>query len=1006
MRLYDQLPTRYQEWVEDAWEICENAAEQTYCRQISWCALALAALRKASPDIGDAFSRHARDGIRLDDYREYLENSVQTQDYHATPFEGEDGEFDGDARAWISALTKASGNEAEAWLLLLRVSRPELLQDFGDFFDLPKLQQQLENLNVDVDALAETLFTGPAQELNRALLTREAAAVLEHAALKAAEGAMDFVLPVHLLAAILHAGNALTEKLIRRYLPPRTPFTGFRDYVDSYAPVRRESATALPLEQARFADYSLAKLRAALSCMTRRGDRQMTVLDLLAGLLSQEEAHGQTIQAFFENHQIDFPRLNNEVSRLALSPGDNTDDMPAMIPEALAGSDLSWLAAKDKLPERKGFEKLADSVLRVLFKSRRNSVLLLGQRGTGRTAFLEELAGTMNRQRMKDLPAKKLIRLDCSSISPHGKATFLNDALQFGYGKKDVVLCLDGLEHIFAGEGTETKSTLQFLEQFQFAVQKTTLQFLITITPGAYHTSFKQDFRLQKLFETFTMEEPGAELTREILLEKIPEWNRRFGMTITPGAVEKAIHLTEQYMLSEYFPQKAIEVIEEAADNRTLERGLGDDEIRIGADDVIAVVSGLTAIPEETLRGDTGDSNYEKPLGERVVGQPEAVGFSAGELSLIKSGMKDPEKPASVMLFAGMTGTGKTELAKTIARMYSATKRLVTFTMANFTEAHSISGLIGVPPGYVGAELGGPLINEINKDPYCVVLLDEIEKAHPEIWKPFLNLFDEGWIVDKINVRAYANRSIFILTSNVGAEEASALYAQGASYETIAKTVKAALYKYQHPETRMPVFTPEFLARIQKIVVFRPLNEDGLRRILDIQLAKKNEQFQKARNKTLDVKEAARSALTAECWQRYDESKGLEGGRVVLKVMVEYIDRLIQQCDPRDFQEATLLEIDGENVAELTLKLQQREMTGGEAMDNLHKLFQASRGDYEVKLEEIINTFNLQSSRYRDALDGKPPQISEADKKALLHHYHQLMQQKQDTVSSSGKNKQ
>src|SRR4029077_20166302 len=178
-------------------------------------------------------------------------------------------------------------------------------------------------------------------------------------------------------------------------------------------------------------------------------------------------------------------------------------------------------------------------------------------------------------------------------------------------------------------------------------------------------------------------------------------------------------------------------------------------------------------------RGIAERSDYEQGLREVIFGQDHAVRAVATELGLIKAGMTDPNKPASVMLLLGQTGTGKTEMAKALARFYSTSKRLKTYTLGNCVEPHSVSTIIGVPPGYVGTDQGGRLINELNADPYCVFLLDEADKAHPDVLQPFLNLFDEGWVCDQRGVKGYADKSIFILTTNVGQRMIADMVQQG-----------------------------------------------------------------------------------------------------------------------------------------------------------------------------------------------------------------------------------
>ena len=265
------------------------------------------------------------------------------------------------------------------------------------------------------------------------------------------------------------------------------------------------------------------------------------------------------------------------------------------------------------------------------------------------------------------------------------------------------------------------------------------------------------------------------------------------------------------------------------------------------------------------------------------------------ELRLIKAGLTVPGKPASVMLFAGLTGVGKTELAKTLAKFYSSSKLLQTYTMGNFTESHSISGIIGVPPGYVGHEQGGRIINDLNSDPYCVFLLDEAEKPHPDIWKPFLNLFDEGWIVDQRGTKAFADRAIFILTSNAGHEIISRMTEEGAEMDKIIEEVKKYLPTIRHERSPQSVFTPEFLARIGRTIIFKPLDQSAMEGLCRKMLRRMQKEWEEKREKTIVVPDNLIEYI-AEQSHLLDKKSGYkEGARIVRRMIRELIEDSIQQ---------------------------------------------------------------------------------------------------------------
>ncbi|MCB9296331.1 MAG: AAA family ATPase [Lewinellaceae bacterium] len=931
MSIYKELPETYQSWLESAWESAQDYATGTYLKELSWEILMKAALEAASPEVKKVFSRCANSGVTLDNFIQYLEDSVGTQDRVEEQGDLEDDHYlDGFSRQWLTALQSASGNEAEAWSIFLSLDVPEVIEEeVGAFFVISKLKKGFELLSQQTTAPAIALFSPDGTLLNE-YFSQASLSAMQNAAKLAAQNASDFITPIHVLSAILFAGDQAAERSIRKHLPPEIPFSNLQEYLQINIPKRHPEAKPLEVTAHKCSQFLLDKLADAAREMQKRGAERLSLLDLLLGLLlNDKKSHHGKIHKVFGAYKIDPVSLCRELDK---ANSEDFKEQPIFIPEVLMGRDLNWETGqglvREKVihegPEEEGtglskqspFKQAADKARMILFKKKRNSVIILAERGTGRTSLIEQLALEIARQPMEG-QHKKLLLFDCAKIAPSQKETFLKDILQFAYGKKDVVICLDGLETIFLGEESIDKRSASFLDQFQYNLQKNDLQFLITISPNVYQVSFGKDFRVKKLFEHQQLPEPDDETTKKIMKQLIPSWQENYGLAVSEEAINKACRLTGQYILSEYFPSKAIQVIEEAADSRSTQTAKEEENTVLNAEDVIQAVAKLTGVPAETLRGDTGEENFESQLKNSVIGQPEAVKVCANELGLIKAGMKNPEKPASVMLFLGMTGTGKTELAKAIANVYSSSKRLVTFTMGNFREPHSVSGLIGAPPGYVGYDEGGPLINEINKDPYCVVLLDEIEKAHPEVWKPFLNLFDEGWIVDQKNVKAYANRSIFILTSNKGAEEIYQIFSrlpagkklddEDKIYEKMQKLATKELNESIHPETHQPCFTPEFLARIQQKMVFRPLDSEALKAILSLFLNKKKKTYLELREKELQIAKEVELLLAMECNLRYKASGGKEGGRVVHKVISEYVDGTIQKCSMEEFRAADKL---------------------------------------------------------------------------------------------------
>ena len=330
-----------------------------------------------------------------------------------------------------------------------------------------------------------------------------------------------------------------------------------------------------------------------------------------------------------------------------------------------------------------------------------------------------------------------------------------------------------------------------------------------------------------------------------------------------------------------------------------------------------------SGVPEETLRGIAEKSDYRGSLSELIFGQEHAVAEVATELGLIKAGLTDPTKPASVMLFVGQTGTGKTEMAKALARFYSTSKRLRSYTLENFSEPHSVAGIIGVPPGYVGHDQGGRLVNDLNSDPYCVFLLDEADKAHPDVLQPFLNLFDEGWIRDQKGTVGYADKAIFILTTNVGQRLISDLATSGKDVAEITNRMKEALSQIRHSKANRPVFAPEFLARVKRIVVFMPLDKTAMVRIGEKLLIEAQRSWQEKRGKRLAVSAELIQRIADRSFELNEQSKGKEGGRIVRKLFSDVIEAPVQRRvseDPDAYRACDIVSVEyaGQSEAEST----------------------------------------------------------------------------------------
>lgn len=575
------------------------------------------------------------------------------------------------------------------------------------------------------------------------------------------------------------------------------------------------------------------------------------------------------------------------------------------LPARFRGEDLTELSRAGKLSpaildstadghpgETSILSRLLERMARTLYRKRGRHVLVTGQRGVGKTTLVWELARQAASLRIPFLKSKRFLWLDCENVSPEESRHLLSAVASFASEQTDLILCLDGLGSLLRSAGGVTNKPF-----FRSVLKQDGIQIIGVMSQWDFDELLSSDAEIAELCTRVDLPEPDETASFKIVQHAARQLEQTYGVAIEAKALKKAVVLSARFIWNQQLPTKAIRILERVCEDQDYERTqLGSIRNEIETADVIRVMADISHVPEEMLSGDPGETDYEQVLGSVIIGQDEAVRTVATELRLIKAGITDRGKPASVMLFCGLNGVGKTEMAKRLAEIYSASKRLQVYTMGNYVESHSISGIIGVPAGYVGHEQGGRLINDLNADPYGVFLLDEIEKSHPDVLKPFLNLFDEGWIVDQRGVKAYADRAIFILTSNAGYDAIAQMHQAKRPMDEIVEHAKSTLARVRNDRSGQPVLSQAFLARIKRIVVFNPLDDLAMHGITRLLVQQVQRDWSTHRDKTLTVSDEFISKIARQALRLNEKSGGREGGRGVRRLIADLVEDPVQRA--------------------------------------------------------------------------------------------------------------
>jgi ATP-dependent Clp protease ATP-binding subunit ClpC len=607
--------------------------------------------------------------------------------------------------------------------------------------------------------------------------------------------------------------------------------------------------------------------------------------------------------------------------------------------------DLTQLAHEGKLDPVIGRDAEILRVIQVLSRRTKNNPVLIGEAGVGKTAIAEGLARKIAEDDVPEiLSGKRVVQLDLGAMvaGTRFRGEFeerLKGAMEeIQRAEGDIILFIDELHSVVGAGGA--MGALDASSMMKPALARGELRCIGATTPDEYRRYIEKDSALERRFAPIWVEEPSVEETIEMLKGLRDRYEAHHNVSFTEEALEAAAHLSNRYVTDRHLPDKAVDLIDEAASklrvaiysmppdlkemkarlqkliteeeaawqNRDYERAAeykaerlameaefakerdawrqetGLDEI-VDDEDIAEVVASWTGIPVTNLMQTEAERllDMEEHLHKRIVGQDEAINAIADAIRRARSGLKDPRRPIGSFIFLGSSGVGKTELAKALAEfMFDDQDAMVRIDMSEYREQHTVSRLFGAPPGYVGYEEGGQLTEAVRRRPYQIVLFDEIEKAHPDVWNALLQILEDGRLTDGQGRIVDFRNTVLIMTSNIGTKYAK----QGGTLGFLRSDSaddNAREAKKEIEEGLKRTFRPEFLNRIDEIIIFHTLTLEHVEQIVDLQMEEIRERLQE-RGVTIELTEAAQKWLAEE---GYDPAFGARPLRRTLQRYVE-----------------------------------------------------------------------------------------------------------------------
>src|SRR5246500_4010128 len=763
--------------------------------------------------------------------------------------------------------------------------------------------------------------------------TEKARRVIFFARYEASQYGSPYIETEHLLLGLLREDKALANRFLRTH----GSIESIRKEIESRITIRERISTSVevPLSQEckRILNYAAEEAE-------RLGHKHVGTEHLLLGILREEKCFGAEILA---ERGLRLSSLREELAR---SAGEKVQVNRPKETSLLAefSRDLTQAALEGQLDPLVGREKEVERVIQILCRRTKNNPVLIGEPGVGKTAIVEGLAQCIADGDVPPFLAdKRILSLDLSLIVAGTKyrgqfEERLKTIMKELMDNQNAIIFIDEL-HTLVGAGS-AEGSLDAANILKPALSRGEIQCIGATTPSEFRKSIEKDRSLERRFQAVKVPPPNEADAIKILFGIKDRYEKFHAVAYTDDAIEAAVFTSNRYIPDRFLPDKAIDLIDEAGARvklrqTTLPSDLADiqkrikfivhrmenaianhefekarfysdeerkerenmrqlrekynlDESSAGVvtkDDIEDVVARWTGVPMTSIKEEEIAKllRIEIELHKRIISQEKAISALARAIRRSRAGLKSSARPAGSFLFLGPTGVGKTEVARALASfLFGSEKSLVRFDMSEFMEKHSVSKLIGSPPGYVGYEEGGQLTERVKRNPYSVILRDEIEKAHPDVYNILLQVFEDGHLTDGLGNTIDFKNTIIIMTSNIGARFLSkhtSLGFQGPSEEATAQKMEDAVMQ----EVKR-LFNPEFINRLDEIIIFNSLTNEDLSRIVDMMIAQLNENLAHKRLEVSITDDAKQWILDKACRDRN------YGARPLRRAIQRYIE--------------------------------------------------------------------------------------------------------------------